>query len=184
MQHSREKIHPMAELGDLDPEDYKTFYDLFTHEKIIPYLPDQAIPKSYADAKQEIIDLMKKEWDGVGRYWGIYHCGCLIGTVGFHTLDQKNKSIEISYEISPDFWGKGIATHAVVYCIEYAKVHFLNIDKVIAYTLVDNIGSHRVAEKSGFKRIRICKNDCFYHGKIIDRLLFEIDLRDDQEQSN
>ena len=65
-----------------------------------------------------------------------------------------------------------------------AKVHFLNIDKVIAYTLVDNIGSHRVAEKSGFKRIRICKNDCFYHGKIIDRLLFEIDLRDDQEQSN
>ena len=160
-------------------EDFKAFYDLFTHEKITPYLPDQAIPKNYDDAKKEISQLIDKEWDGVGKYWGIYHCGDLIGTVGLHSLDKQTSSIEMSYEISPDFWGKGIATHAAIYCIEYAKLHFLNVQTIKAYTLVDNIGSHRVAEKAGLKYTKLCKNDCFYHGKIIDRMLFEIDLRNE-----
>ena len=66
-----------------------------------------------------------------------------------------------------------------MYCVEYARLHFLNVKKVLAYTLVDNIGSHRVAEKAGFTRVGICHQDCFYHGKLIDRLLFSITLRDD-----
>jgi ribosomal-protein-alanine N-acetyltransferase len=117
---------------------------------------------------------------GTGRYWGIYHQNMLIGTVGLHTLLSTDKTIEISYELHPDYWGHGIATHAAIYCTEYARLHFLNVNTIKAYTLTENKASHRVAEKSGFKRIKLCKNDCFYHGKLIDRILFELRLREDE----
>lgn len=179
MNHQREKIHPLAEVGPLDPNDYKVFYELFTDKQIIPFLPEPAIPKDHADAQREIQDLIDKEKNGTGKYWGIYHCNRLIGTVGLHSVDTRHHTGEISYEISPDFWGKGISTHAVIFCIEYTKVFLKDIKTIKAYTLLDNIPSQRVAEKSGFTRIGICKNDCLYHGKIIDRLLFEIELTDD-----
>ena len=173
----QERIHPLAYIGDLRPEDYEIFYELFTHPQLVPFLPEQAIPKSHSDAKKEIANLISKEWQGNGKYWGIYHQEELIGTVGLHTLVPADNSIEISYELHPDFWGRGIASHAAIYCIAYAKMHLLNVETIKAYTLTDNIGSHRVAEKAGFKRIGICKNDCFYHGSLIDRVLFEIQLR-------
>ena len=40
-----EIIHPLAALGDLRVEDVQIFYALFTHPKLVPYLPEQAIPK-------------------------------------------------------------------------------------------------------------------------------------------
>ena len=175
-----EKIHPLADLGPLRVEDYKIFYDLFTHKQLVPYLPEQAIPKNHEEAKKEIQFLMKKEWQGIGKYWGIYHDDKLIGTVGLHTLLAHEKTIEISYELHPDYWGQGIATCATLYCVEFARLHMLNINKVLAYTLVDNIGSHRVALKSGFISAGILRNDCFYHGKLIDRHLFELVLRDNE----
>lgn len=178
MPNEYETIHPLAALGDLRTEDVQIFYELFTHPQLVPYLPEQAIPKNLADARREIDNLISKEWQGNGRYWGIYHQDELIGTVGLHTLVNSDKSIEISYELHPDYWGHGIATHAAIYCTEYARLHFLNINTIKAYTLTDNLASHRVAEKAGFTRMRVCKNDCFYHGKLIDRILFELTLRD------
>lgn len=174
-----EPIHSHASLGPLRPEDYEVFYELFTHEKLVPFLPEQAIPKSPADAVKEMKYLMDKEWQGNGKYWGIYHNNHLIGTAGLHTLVEHNQSIEISYELHPDYWGYGIATCAAIYCVEYARIHMLNVKKILAYTLVDNIGSHRVAEKAGFKRVGIRQNDCFYHGQLIDRVLFAITIRPD-----
>ena len=178
MSGEHEQIHPLAALGDLRPDDYQIFFDLFTHPKLVPYLPEQAIPKNYEEAQKEIDNLVSKEWQGVGRYWGIYHENMLIGTVGLHTLVARDHSIEISYEIHPDYWGHGIATHAAIYCSVYARLHLLNVNTIKAYTLTDNKPSHRVAEKAGFKRVKVCKNDCFYHGKLIDRLLFELVLRE------
>ena len=173
-----ESIHPLASLGDLDPDNIEAFYDLFTHPKLTPYLPEQAIPKNLDEAREEVASLMAKEWQGTGKYWGIYHDKELIGTVGLHTLVPRQGSIEISYELHPSYWGKGIATHAAIYCVEYARLHLLNVQTIKAYTLTDNIASHRVAEKAGFKRAGIYQNDCFYHGQLIDRLLFTLTLRD------
>ena len=180
MHEEHEIIHPLAALGDLRVEDVQIFYELFTHPKLVPYLPEQAIPNDLADAQKEIDNLISKEWKGTGRYWGIYHQNKLIGTVGLHTLLSTDKTIEISYELHPDYWGHGIATHAAIYCTEYARLHFLNVNTIKAYTLTENKASHRVAEKSGFKRVKLCKNDCFYHGKLIDRILFELRLREDE----
>ena len=169
-------IHPLADVGALRMSDYQQFYDLFRHPQIMPYLPEQAIPSDLESAKRELANLISKEWQRNGKYWGIYHQNQLTGTVGLHTYDALEHSIEISYELHPEYWGHGIATNATIFCIQYARRHMSFIKKIKAYTLVDNIGSHRVAEKSGFQRVGILKDDCYYHGVLIDRMLFEITL--------
>lgn len=171
-------IHPLADVSALRMSDHEQFYRLFTHPEIMPFLPEQSIPQNLEAAKQELADLISKEWQHQGKYWGIYHQNQLIGTVGLHSYAAKTSCIEISYEVHPDFWGHGIATNATIYCVQYAKKHMRYVKKIKAYTLVDNIGSHRVAEKCGFIRIGILKNDCYYHGKLINRMLFEIDVDD------
>ena len=80
------------------------------------------------------------------------------------------KPLKISYEIHPDFKGRGIATAAVSHCLAYTDAN-LDIHKIIAYTLTDNIASQRVAEKAGFVNKGVLKNNCMYNGKLIDRVI-------------
>ncbi|WP_069263913.1 GNAT family N-acetyltransferase [Paraburkholderia nodosa] len=34
----------------------------------------------------------------------------LIGTIGFHTVSAVNRTAEIAYDLSPEYWGRGIAS--------------------------------------------------------------------------
>jgi [ribosomal protein S5]-alanine N-acetyltransferase len=34
----------------------------------------------------------------------------LIGTIGFHTISDVNRTAEIAYDLSPAYWGRGIAS--------------------------------------------------------------------------
>jgi ribosomal-protein-alanine N-acetyltransferase len=36
--------------------------------------------------------------------------GELIGTIGFHTVSDVNRTAEIAYDLAPDYWGRGIAS--------------------------------------------------------------------------
>src|SRR3989344_7211992 len=39
--------------------------------------------------------------------------GEVVGSVGFHKINRKNKRAEIGYWLSKEYWGKGIMTKAV-----------------------------------------------------------------------
>jgi RimJ/RimL family protein N-acetyltransferase len=34
----------------------------------------------------------------------------MIGTIGFHTVSEVNRSAELAFDFAPDYWGRGIAT--------------------------------------------------------------------------
>jgi ribosomal-protein-alanine N-acetyltransferase len=70
----------------------------------------------------------------------------IVGSVSKFVLEGD---AQIAYWIDKKWWGKGIATHALK--------EFLTIESIRPLFLgvaFDNIGSQRVAEKSGFTRIR------------------------------
>jgi len=74
----------------------------------------------------------------------------MIGTCDYHTIDW-NKSIgEIGYVINYDYWGNGYMTKACKALVDFGFNH-LGLNKVVISHDVDNIGSRRVIEKSGFK---------------------------------
>ena len=49
-----------------------------------------------------------------------------------------------------DYWGKGIATEAAIACLNYG-FNQLNLNRIIAMLLPDNMGSIRVLEQVGFQ---------------------------------
>lgn len=76
-----------------------------------------------------------------------------VGRIGFGLTEEGET--EIGYVLHKKFWGQGYASEAVDALLSYAKIHF-DVDYIIAYADVDNIGSTRVMEKCG---MQYYKND-------------------------
>jgi len=75
--------------------------------------------------------------------------GRLIGTVGFHTITQADRSAEITYDLSPGFWGRGIATAACTAAVDWAFSH-LDWLCIRAAVFERNLASIKVLERCGF----------------------------------
>ena len=73
----------------------------------------------------------------------------LIGTVGFHTVSDINRSAEIAFDFAPDYWGRGIATKLcdAVTDWSYKAFGFLRVQATVLQT---NLASERVLQKCGF----------------------------------
>lgn len=74
----------------------------------------------------------------------------LIGTVGFHTVSDVNRSAELAYDLAPSHWGRGIAS---VVCSAVTEWSFeaCGYNRVQAATLESNLRSERVLQKCRFK---------------------------------
>ena len=75
----------------------------------------------------------------------------LVGTVGFHTVSPQHRTAEMAYDLSPDVWGQGIATHMCRALAQWAHTH-AGIVRVQATILASNARSQGVLERSGFDR--------------------------------
>jgi len=95
----------------------------------------------------------------------------IVGSVGFHTVSLQNGTAEVTYDVAPSHWGRGIATSAcraaTVWAFEVAGWH-----RVQATTLLLNLRSRRVLEKVGFKREGLVRNFRLVRGKPADYWLY------------
>lgn len=76
---------------------------------------------------------------------------------------------EITYWISRNFWGKGIATAALEY--------FLSIENtrpIFGRTAFDNLGSQKVLEKCGFEKIGADEGFANARGKEIAEFIYRL----------
>lgn len=64
--------------------------------------------------------------------------------------EQGNEEVEIGYDFNPKYWGKGFATEVTLEWIKYMKN--FRILKLVAFCDYGNIPSHKVLQKTGFKR--------------------------------
>ena len=91
------------------------------------------------------------EEHGFGR-WVFRHreAGEPVGRGGLSWTElDGERVVEVGYAVSTRRWGLGFATEMAVASVEYA-FGTVGLDEVIAFTLVDNLPSLRVMEKSGF----------------------------------
>lgn len=76
--------------------------------------------------------------------------GRMIGTCGFSSFDLDNNSAEIGYVLSPDYWGRGMATEAVRKILTFGFLD-LSLHRICVRILDGNTASIRVAEKCGMR---------------------------------
>jgi RimJ/RimL family protein N-acetyltransferase len=95
-----------------------------------------------------------------------------IGGIGYvRGTDVERYSAEIGYWIGEAYWGRGIATEAVVLLTDYA-FRELNLLRLFALPLADNAASIRVLEKAGYTQEAILRSSCVKNGDVRDQALY------------
>ncbi|WP_395008149.1 GNAT family N-acetyltransferase [Undibacterium sp.] len=74
----------------------------------------------------------------------------LIGSIGFHTISISNLSVEIAYDLSPAYWGKGIVSAACRSLTKWAHQE-LGFVRVQACVVDSNLRSRQVLERCDFQ---------------------------------
>lgn len=114
-----------------------------------------------------------------GIRWGITlkESGKMIGSCGFHNREPKHFRAEIGYELSPEHWGKGIASEALQAVLRYGFSH-LRLERIEALIEPENRASLRLVEKNGFLREGLLRHYEYGRGRFDDLYMYSI-LRED-----
>lgn len=90
-----------------------------------------------------------------------------IGNISFWTVSKLGKIFEIGYWIRSDEAAQGYCTEAVAKVLEEAFNH-LNYHKAVLRIAVGNNASDRVAEKLGFTREGVLREELLIRGNWVD----------------
>jgi len=117
-------------------------------------------PLTSAEVKSTILPAYLREYrepaDGLGSFAAIEkETGEMVGRFSLKPANSYGltEGLELGYRLYPAFWGQGLATEGAVAMIELA-FRQPDVDLVVATTMADNIGSWRVLEKCGMRRVR------------------------------
>ncbi|WP_226577961.1 GNAT family N-acetyltransferase [Halobacillus litoralis] len=101
---------------------------------------------------QGIIDQMVNN-DVDAWYWGVRKA-LTLEFIGIISLDPHHSGnhTEVSYQLLPEWWGKGYATEVVKEVIEYGFQQ-LNLKRIVAETQAANKPSCKLLERVGMTKI-------------------------------
>ena len=74
----------------------------------------------------------------------------MIGFCGIKFIPELGLP-ELGYRYMTSYWGQGIGTEAARCCVDFARTD-LQVEKLVALVVPENIASIRVAEKVGMHR--------------------------------
>jgi RimJ/RimL family protein N-acetyltransferase len=95
-----------------------------------------------------------------------------IGGIGFVLLpDVERVSAEIGYWLGEAYWGRGIATDALVAVTKYA-IDRHNLTRLFAVPFAYNTASCRVLEKAGYALEGRLRRSAIKNGEIVDQLQY------------
>lgn len=105
--------------------------------------------------------------------------GKLIGTCSYVSIDEDYKTAEIGYCILKEYWGQGFAKEAVDSLLWYGFEE-INLQRIYARVLPENIQSVRVLQKCGFTFEGTLRKGFYYKGQVSNVLLYAITDEDYQ----
>jgi len=95
-----------------------------------------------------------------------------VGAIGFSLQsDVSYRSAEVGYWVGEEFWGRGIATAALMAVSDYALTEF-DICRLYAHVFEWNGASARVLEKAGYSLEGRLRKSVTKDNKTIDQLLY------------
>ena len=134
-----------------EERDSEPWLSMVTDPDFRRFLPPGPIPtaETFKSAIQRRREL---ERDLGYTMWAIdaKDSGLFVGQCGLRPINEAGPEIDLAYHFNKASWGKGYATEAVVAVLAHA-FRSLGVDRVIAVVMPENVGSWRVAEKSGMR---------------------------------
>ncbi len=176
------KINDKLVLREQRFSDAADFFNYISKAEVKKYILSY-IPVDPKDAEDEIIYWIDLFYKNHGIYWAITIDDVMCGSIGLHDINLVNNRAEISYDLCSSKWQQGITSLAMTKVLEFCFDQ-LNINRIQASTIAENIGSIKVLEKAGFKLDGTLKQYRRHNGKYYDILMYSIIKSDyDSEKS-
>jgi RimJ/RimL family protein N-acetyltransferase len=93
---------------------------------------------------------MEREWGYAMWAVDLNETGLLVGQCGLYPAESTGPEIEIAYHFTPVAWNRGYATEAATAALAYGFGP-LELDRVIALVMPENVGSCRAVEKASMR---------------------------------
>lgn len=124
-------------------------------------------------ARRTVKDFMSRYEDEHFYGWAIEHDSRLVGTIGAYDYDPAEQSVEIGFSIERASWGQGFAGEALKAVTTYL-MGSEKIRRITSWSADRNIGSIKVLERAGFKRVSIEPEALEIDGMMYDKINYEL----------
>ena len=188
--YSNKPDFPEISMGDLilrekQPEDVENFFAYYSNPEVNKYILCH-IPQDIEDAKKELNFWRNVYYRGDGIYYAIAlkNTNKMIGSIGLTGYNPYHNRLEISYDLSQQYWRRSIMKHAIKNILKFGFEQFAQrmnkpaINRIEAFVSTANEPSKNLLLKSGFTLEGILRQHRYHNGKFVDVYSFSI-LRDD-----
>jgi RimJ/RimL family protein N-acetyltransferase len=94
-----------------------------------------------------------------------------VGSIGLRPDPDDRDIVEVGYVVAAAARGRGIATRAVRLSVDWV-IDAWRPARVQLTTTVDNVASHRVAERAGFRREGVLRSWAVNRGRRVDLVMW------------
>ncbi len=162
-------------LRDMRMSDNVAYYQYLSNPSVGEYLSDEDIPRN----EQEALDCVKA-WGSLfyknqGIFWTIADSQTdkLIGSIGLSSWNFLNRRAELSYDLSYEYWGKGITTRAISNVLKVA-FNDMMLYRIEARTMEKNVVSQHILNKFKFQKEGILRGYRIIKGQPEDIYMYSL----------
>ncbi len=168
-------------LARLSHSDKQAIFAVFSDPEVIAHYDVERFTDP--EEASRLVDYFDSRFeDDSGIRWAIRDkaSGAYLGSCGYTNWNQYDHSAVVSYELAPQYWGKGYAFEAVNAIIAHVfseHFHFF-VQRIEALILPSNLASQKLVSKLGFVKEGTLRKKCYWNGDFHDMDMFSI-LRDE-----
>lgn len=169
-------VFPLLDAGDfvlrrIEPADAADWYRYLIDPEVTQFTSTEV------ESEQEIVEAIQDFLDSFAAKstirWALARrdTNQMIGDCGFNRFDAYSRSAVLAYQLSRDYWGRGIMARAVAEVLRFGFER-LDLHRVEATVHTENRRSVRVLEKLGFRREGTLRDYRFAHGASYDCFIY------------
>jgi ribosomal-protein-serine acetyltransferase len=141
------------------------------------WLPWLDLNQSLEDTQWFIKNAMQQARFDAGTQFGIWFHGELAGVIGYHFMNQSNRSTTIGYWLAESYQGQGVMTKACAKLVEDALVT-KKLNRIEIHCAVSNTESRAIAERLGFIFEGVLRQAEFCYDHYNDMALYSLLAQD------
>ena len=100
-----------------------------------------------------------------------------VGTIGYHRWDTQNNIAEIGYDLSKEYWKKGIMNEAMDAVLRFG-FEKMELNRIQAFVHIENIASYSILRKNGFSCEGVIRDMYLFRGKYHDHYSMSLLLKE------
>lgn len=140
-------------------------------EHLNAYLPMVATLSSPEAAQAHLLRAAARAADGAVFEWHLFAGEALCGAVRLKDIERDDRKAKIGYFLGSEFAGKGIVTSALKAVLAWCFGP-LGLNRIALHCASSNLRSMRVAERLGFVREGVLRQDEFLNGEFVDQYVY------------